>query len=146
MKNNFGWCGGLGGQAITQLKEHEPSGSHRNQAITQSKEHEPSGSHRNQSITQSKEHEPSGRHRNQMMSREHPFFYCFFFGKERCYVLSLPDLPKISPTCAVSEEGAEQRGVRSVQEFSQVFQDLLRRFFRYFYYIRFRIYYTVSVV
>ena len=48
--------------------------------------------------------------------------------------------------CAVSEEGAEQRGVRSVREFSQVFQDLLRRFFRYFYYIRFRIYYTVSVV
>ena len=48
--------------------------------------------------------------------------------------------------CAVSEEGAEQRGVRSVREFSQVFQDLLRCFFRYFYYIRFRIYYTVSVV
>ena len=29
----------------------------------------------------------------------------------------------------MSEEGAEQRGVRSVREFSQVFQDLLRRFF-----------------
>ena len=46
----------------------------------------------------------------------------------------------------MSEEGAEQRGVRSVQEFSQVFQDLLRHFFQYFYYIRFQIYYTVSVV
>ena len=32
----------------------------------------------------------------------------------------------------MSEEGAEQRGVRSVREFSQVFRDLLRRFFRYF--------------
>ena len=42
----------------------------------------------------------------------------------------------------------EQRegGVRSVREFSQVFQDLLQRFFRFFYYIRFQIYYTVSVV
>ena len=46
----------------------------------------------------------------------------------------------------MSEEGAEQRGVRSVREFSQVFQDLLRRFFQYFYYIRFWIYYTVLVV
>ena len=33
----------------------------------------------------------------------------------------------------MSEEGAEQRGVRSVQEFSQVFQDLLRRFFQFFF-------------
>ena len=42
----------------------------------------------------------------------------------------------------------EQRegGVRSVREFSQVFQDLLRRFFQSFYYIRFWNYYTVSVV
>ena len=32
----------------------------------------------------------------------------------------------------MSEEGAEQRGVRSVREFSQVFQDLLRRFFSVF--------------
>ena len=32
----------------------------------------------------------------------------------------------------MSEEGAEQRGVRSVREFSQVFQDLLRRFFGIF--------------
>ena len=32
----------------------------------------------------------------------------------------------------MSEEGAEQRGVRSVREFSQVFQDLLRRFFSIF--------------
>ena len=42
----------------------------------------------------------------------------------------------------------EQRegGVRSVREFSQVFQDLLRHFFFSFYYIRFWIYYTVSVV
>ena len=54
--------------------------------------------------------------------------------------------PGVEPACAVSEEGAEQRGVRSVREFSQVFQDLLWRFFRYFYYIRFQIYYTVSVV
>ena len=33
-----------------------------------------------------------------------------------------------------------------MQEFSQVFWDLLRRFFSFFYYIRFQIYYTVSVV
>ena len=33
-----------------------------------------------------------------------------------------------------------------MQEFSQVFQDLLQRFFWFFYYIRFWIYYTVSVV
>ena len=33
-----------------------------------------------------------------------------------------------------------------MQEFSQVFQDLLQRFFQFFYYIRFQIYYTISVV